>query len=104
MLMPHTSTMLLAAGLDSHSSLHSIPSLHSNQEGDFRLANEEQQKAMSLQGALSRWDSEHREPGMGVEAALFPSVSQQKGSLLQAADPQDAGHSESDVLDSPLHG
>ena len=61
MLVPHILAMLLTTGLDSQSSLHSIPSLHSNQEGDFRLANEEQQKAISLQGALSRWDSEHSE-------------------------------------------
>ena len=96
--------MLLVAGLDSQSSLHSIPSLHSNQEGDFRLANEEQQKAISLQGALSRWDSEHRESGMAVKAATCPCVSQQQGLPLWAAHQQDVEHSESDVLDRPLHG
>ena len=79
MLMPRTLTMLPTAGLDSQTSLHSIPSLHSNQEGDFRLANEEQQKAISLQGALSRWDSEHRESGMCVKAALVLGDSQQQG-------------------------
>ena len=71
MLMPLTLPMLLAAGLDSQPSLHSIPSLHSNQEGDFRLANEEQQKAISLQGALSRWDSEHRESDMCQGSLIF---------------------------------